>query len=77
MSITIPKPNLLNFKVPGVLAVSLLAAQFLLFQYGNDPEPNCTLNVERPHYSTSLSENQNIDAKILEHFASRLSDYER
>ena len=62
MSITIPKPNLLNFKVPGVLAVSLLAAQFLLFQYGNDPEPNCTLNVERPHYSTSLSENQNVDA---------------
>jgi hypothetical protein len=62
MSVTIPKPNLLNFKVPGVLAVSLLAAQFLLFQYGNDTEPECTLNVERPHYSTSLSENQNIDA---------------
>ena len=42
--------------------MSLLAAQFLLFQYGNDPEPKCTLNVERPHYSTSLSENQNVDA---------------
>jgi len=62
MSITIPKPNLLTFKVPGVLAVGLLAAQFLLFQYGNDTEPKCTLKVDRPHYSTSLSENQNIDA---------------
>jgi hypothetical protein len=62
MSVTIPKPNLLNFKVPGVLAVGLLAAQFLLFQYGHDTEPECFLNVERPHYSTSLSENQNIDA---------------
>ncbi|MEY3893829.1 MAG: hypothetical protein RIR78_607 [Actinomycetota bacterium] len=62
MSITLPKPNLLNFKVPGALAVGLLAAQFLLFQYGNDTDPECFLNVERPHHSTSLSENQNLDA---------------
>jgi hypothetical protein len=62
MSITIPKPNLLNFRVPGVLAVGLLAAQFLILQSIGGTEPKCTLNVERPHYSTSLSENQNIDA---------------
>lgn len=62
MSITIPKPNLLKFKVPGVLTVGLLAAQFLLFQYGSGPEPKCVLNIERPHYSTSLSEDQDLDA---------------
>jgi hypothetical protein len=62
MSITIPKPNLLNFRVPGVLAVGLLSAQFLILQSIGGTEPKCTLNVERPHYSTSLSENQNIDA---------------
>jgi len=56
------KPNLLKFKVPGVLTVGLLAAQFLLFQYGSSPEPKCTLKVEKPHYSTSLKEMRNIDA---------------
>lgn len=49
-------------KVPGLLVIGLLAAQFLLFQSGNDPEPKCTINVERPHHSTSLKESQNVDA---------------
>jgi hypothetical protein len=49
-------------KVPSLLVVGLLAAQFLILQITHNPEPNCTLNIERPHYSTSLSEIQNIDA---------------
>ena len=49
-------------KVPGVLVIGLLAAQFLLFQIGDGPEPKCTVNVERPHHSTNLKESQNVDA---------------
>jgi hypothetical protein len=60
--ITIPKPILFMPKVPSVVVVGLLVAQFLLFQYGNGPEPKCTLNVERPHHSTSLIETQGIEA---------------
>ena len=62
MPITIPKPILLMPKIPGVLVIGLLAAQFLLFQSGNGPDPKCTLRVEQSHYSTSLKENQNVDA---------------
>ena len=62
MPITIPKPNLLIPKVPSVLVAGLLVAQFLFFQVGHGPEPKCTLNVERPHYSTSLKEVKDIDA---------------
>jgi hypothetical protein len=62
MPITIPKPILLMPKVPSLLVVGLLAAQFLILQITHNPEPNCTLNIERPHYSTSLSEIQNVDA---------------
>ena len=62
MPITIPKSILLTPKVPSLLVVGLLAAQFLIFQVTDSPEPNCTLNIERPHYSTSLNEDQNIDA---------------
>jgi hypothetical protein len=62
MPITIPKPILLLPKVPSVLVVGLLAAQFFFFQIGHSPEPKCTLNVERPHHSTSLKEKRNIDA---------------
>jgi hypothetical protein len=65
MPITIPKPILLMPKVPSLLVVGLLAAQFLILQITHNPEPNCTLNIERPHYSTSLSEIQNIDATKL------------
>jgi hypothetical protein len=62
MPLTIPKPILLLPKVPSVLVVGLLAAQFFFFQIGHSPEPKCTLNVERPHHSTSLKEKRNIDA---------------
>ena len=62
MPITIPKPILLLPKVPSVVVVGLLAVQFLLFQIGHSPEPKCILKVERPHYSTSLNETQNVDA---------------
>ena len=49
-------------KVPSVAVVGLLAVEFLLFQIGQSPEPNCTLKVERPHHSTSLKEVRDIDA---------------
>ena len=62
MPITIPRPILLMPKVPSLVVVGLLAAQFLVLQITHNPEPNCTLSIERPHYSTSLSEIQNIDA---------------
>jgi|Laugrespbdmm15sd_2_1035082.scaffolds.fasta_scaffold09378_2 hypothetical protein len=62
MPITIPKSLLLVPKIPSIAVVGLLAAQFLILQSIGGTEPKCTLNVERPHYSTSLSENQNIDA---------------
>lgn len=39
-----------------------MATQFLILQNIGEIEPKCTLKVERPHYSTSLSEDQNIDA---------------
>ena len=58
----IPKPILLMPKVPSLLVVGLLAAQFLILQITHNPEPSCTLNIERSHYSTSLSEIQNVDA---------------
>jgi hypothetical protein len=62
MPLTIPKPILLMPKVPGLLVIGLLAVQYLLFQSGNGPEPKCTVNVERPHHSTSLKESQNVHA---------------
>lgn len=62
MPITIPKPILLMPKVPSLIVVGLLAAQFLVLQITQSPEPNCSLNIERPHYSTSLYEVQNVDA---------------
>lgn len=62
MPITIPKSVLLSPKVPSIAVVGLLAAQFLILQNIGGTEPKCSLKVERPHYSTSLSEDQNIDA---------------
>jgi len=62
MPITLPKPTLLMPKVPSLLVVGLLAAQFLILQVAHSPEPKCTLNVERPHHSTSLKEIKNIGA---------------
>jgi hypothetical protein len=62
MPISIPKSILLPPKVPGLAVMGLLAAQFIILQNFGGTEPKCTLNVERPHYSTSLSEVKNIDA---------------
>ena len=62
MPITIPKPILILPKVPSLVVVGLLAAQFLLFGTGDSVEPKFTLRVEQPHYSTSLKERQNVDA---------------
>lgn len=59
MSITLPKPGklkpyLLKPKIPGLLAIGLMAAQYLLFGPGTSPEPRCSLNVENIHESTNL-----------------------
>jgi hypothetical protein len=62
MPITIPKPVLLATKVPSIAVIGLLAAQFLILQNLDSPEPKCSLNIERPHYSTSLYEDQKVDA---------------
>jgi hypothetical protein len=61
MSITIPKPGALKPfltkpKIPGLVAIGLLAAQYLLFGPGTSPEPRCALNVEYVHESTHLKE---------------------
>ena len=62
MPITIPKSILLAPKIPSLAVVGLLAARFFILQSIGGTEPKCTLKVERPHYSTSLSEDQKIDA---------------
>lgn len=61
MSITLPKPSALKPfltkpKIPGLLAIGLLAAQYILLGPGTSPEPNCTLNVDQIHKSTDLYE---------------------
>ena len=61
MSITIPKPGslkpfLTKPKIPGLVAIGLLAAQYLLFGPGTSAEPRCTLNVEYVHESTHQKE---------------------
>ena len=61
MSITLPKPGVLKPfltkpKIPGLLAIGLLAAQYVLLGPGTSPEPSCKLNVEYIHASTHLIE---------------------
>jgi hypothetical protein len=62
MPITIPKSILLAPKIPSIAVVGLLAAQLIVINFLNSPEPTCTLVVERPHHSTSMRENLDIDA---------------
>jgi hypothetical protein len=62
MPITIPKSILLTPKVPSIAVVGLMLAQFVVLNIGNNPEPVCTLKVERPHDSTSMKELQDLDA---------------
>lgn len=61
MSVMLPKPRkikplLLKPKIPGLLAIGLLAAQYILLGLGTSPEPQCTLKVENVHESTYLKE---------------------
>jgi len=58
----IPKSLFTTPKIPSIAAVGLMVAELVILNYFNAPEPFCTLNVERPHYSTSLKESRNIDA---------------
>jgi hypothetical protein len=62
MPITIPRPLLLQPRIPSLFVAGLLAAQYLFFGFGNSPEPRCSLNIERPHYSSYLHEYKKIDA---------------
>jgi hypothetical protein len=62
MPITIPKSILLAPKIPSIAVVGLLATQLIVINFLNNPEPTCTLVVERPHHSTSIKENLGIDA---------------
>jgi hypothetical protein len=62
MPITIPKSILLAPKIPSIAVVGLMLAQFVVFNIVNNPEPTCTLVVERPHHSTSIKERQNLDS---------------
>lgn len=58
----IPKSFFTTPKIPSAAAVALMIAELAILNHFNAPEPSCTLNVERPHYSTSLKETRDIDA---------------
>ena len=58
----IPKSIFTTPKVPGIAVVGLMVAQLVAFNVFNNPEPTCTLKVERPHHSTSMKEQLNLDA---------------
>ena len=65
MTITLPKPSALKPfltkpKIPGLLAIGLLAAQYILLGPGTSPEPHCTLKVDQVHKSTDLIEVQKV-----------------
>lgn len=62
MPITIPKSILLTPKVPSIAVVGLMLAQLVVLNVLNKPEPTCALKVERPHHSTSMKEQLNLDA---------------
>ncbi|MBC7463515.1 MAG: hypothetical protein H7227_04550 [Actinobacteria bacterium] len=62
MPLTIPRPFPLQPRIPSLFVIGLLAAQYLVFGLGNSPEPKCSINIERPHYSSYLYEYKKIDA---------------
>lgn len=39
-----------------------MVAQLVVINIVNNPEPTCSLKVERPHHSTSMKEKQDLDA---------------
>jgi len=65
MSITFPVKQILKFKVPGVLALAILAGQLTLTGLPTKDHPLCKLKVERPHTSTFTKERKNLDVLKL------------
>lgn len=61
MYLKAPVKQIMKFKVPGVLAIALLAGQLVVANLPERQNPNCSINVERPHTSTYLKERKNID----------------
>lgn len=59
MSIATPLKQILRFKVPGVLALGILAGQLIIGGLPSGEHHNCKITVERPHVSTYLKERQN------------------
>jgi hypothetical protein len=61
MPITIPKPNLLKPRIPGIAAVGLLVLQYFVMSSGNNPDPSCVLDLDYPHHSTYAKEYKGVD----------------
>ena len=62
LSKLVPKALYTTPKIPSIAVVGLMVVEYVILSNVIAPEPNCTLNVERPHYSTYLKETRNIDA---------------
>jgi len=58
----VPKSFFTTPKIPSIAVVGLLVVEYVILNNVITPEPKCSLNVERPHYSTYLKETRNIDA---------------
>lgn len=56
-----PKPVLKPF-VPNIIGIGILTAQVIVMVIGNVNEPSCKIELEKPHYSTSMSRELGIDA---------------
>jgi hypothetical protein len=65
MPLTIPKPLvpiLIKPMTPPWVLALVIAAQFAFAQIGNDSQPSCILNVQRPHHSTHMVEQNQENA---------------
>jgi hypothetical protein len=65
MTLEIPLKQIFKIKVPGVLALALMAGQLVLTNLPGKQEPKCVINVERPHTSTYMKERKSIDSLKL------------
>lgn len=65
MTITIPGKEILRLKVPGVLALALLAGELLITNTPHGDHHFCKIKVEQPHTSTFIKERKNIDVLKL------------
>jgi hypothetical protein len=61
MSISLPVKQILKFRVPGVLALALIAGQFLITELPKGKEQLCKISVERPHTSTYMKKRENLE----------------